>query len=212
VLPGSSCLHLQAARPPRTLPLSSPLQLLMRKPTLRLILRVTTGSGGLRLPNSHVTLVHVLRDSIVDRLARTIRLTLQFEATMNMRTRTASPRNSFGKLETTLESQRNELRSRIHRHRMDVVVEREPDDEGAQAYDNIAKDMLVVTLERERRTLQEIESALVRIKKGEYGTCASCCSEIPKARLDALPWTRVCVSCAEQNSKGLYGGSRQAAV
>jgi RNA polymerase-binding transcription factor len=59
-----------------------------------------------------------------------------------------------------------------------------------------------VTLERERRTLSEIESALVRMKKGEYGTCDSCGAAIPKAKLDALPWTRLCVHCAELNSKG----------
>ena len=90
---------------------------------------------------------------------------------------------------------------------MDVVVEREPDDEAAEAYENIFKDMLAVTLERERRTLLEIESALIRMKKGEYGTCDSCGTTIPKARLDALPWTRICISCAELSSKGVRAAS-----
>ncbi len=110
-------------------------------------------------------------------------------------------------MEKTLESQRNEMRHRIHRHRMDVVVEREPDDEAAEAYDNIAKDMLAVTLERERRTLLEIESALVRVKKGDYGRCDACGEGIPAARLDALPWTRLCVHCAEQNPLGFRPAS-----
>jgi RNA polymerase-binding protein DksA len=77
------------------------------------------------------------------------------------------------------------------------VRDREPDDEAAAAVENISRDMLAATLERERRTLREVESALVRMKKGEYGTCDSCGDAIAKARLDALPWARHCINCAE---------------
>jgi DnaK suppressor protein len=110
----------------------------------------------------------------------------------------------FTVLEKELASQRNELRSRIDRHRMDAVIDRDLDDEAAAAVENATKDMLAVTLERERRTLNEVELALVRMKKGEYGTCDHWGTEIPKARLEALPWARLCVHCAESatNSKG----------
>jgi DnaK suppressor protein len=57
---------------------------------------------------------------------------------------------------------------------------------------------LAATLERERRTLKEIESALIRKENGEYGTCDSCGASIPKVRLEALPWARLCIRCAEQ--------------
>ena len=80
---------------------------------------------------------------------------------------------------------------------MDVVRDRELDDEAATAVENVSRDMLAATLERERRTLREIESALSRMKKGEYGTCDSCGVSIAKARLDALPWARLCIHCAE---------------
>ena len=119
-------------------------------------------------------------------------------------TRTRSGRKKkFTGLEKQLASQRNELRLRINRHRMDAVIDRELDDEAAAAVENATKDMLAVTLERERRTLDEVESALIRMKKGEYGTCDLCGTEIPKARLEALPWARLCVQCAERatNSK-----------
>jgi DnaK suppressor protein len=62
--------------------------------------------------------------------------------------------------------------------------------------------MAVATLERERRTLEQIEAALSRIKKGKHGTCESCGATIPDARLKALPWARVCVRCAERASRG----------
>jgi DnaK suppressor protein len=129
----------------------------------------------------------------------------QFEVIRNMPTSTRTPRRQFSVLEKQLASQRDELRMRIDRHHLDVVTDHELDDEAAAAVENISKDMLAATLERERRTLREIESALARMKKGEYGTCDGCGVAIPKARLDALPWAHLCVHCAERarNPQGL---------
>jgi DnaK suppressor protein len=114
-----------------------------------------------------------------------------------MPTMTRTTQKPFSALEKQLTLQRDELRQRIDRHHMDVVMDRDLDDEAAAAVDNISRDMLAAALERERRTLREIESALVRMKKGEYGTCDSCGVAIAKARLDALPWARHCIHCAE---------------
>lgn len=117
-----------------------------------------------------------------------------------MATTIRTARKKFTVLEKELAAQRNELRTRIDRHRMDVLIEHEPDDEAAAAVENVAKDLTTATLERERRTLYEIESALTRIKKGEYGTCNNCGAEIHPARLEALPWARLCLQCAERAS------------
>jgi DnaK suppressor protein len=107
-------------------------------------------------------------------------------------------KKKFTVLEKELASQRTQLRLRIDRHRMDAIIERDLDDEAAAAVENATKDMLAVTLERERKTLNEVELALVRMKKGEYGICDHCETEIPRARLEALPWARLCVHCAER--------------
>lgn len=107
-------------------------------------------------------------------------------------------RSRFDVLERKLTVQRNELRMRIGNHRLEVVAEREPDDEAAQAYENVTQELTVATLERERRTLREIESALTRIKSGEYGSCTACGATIPKARLEAIPWARLCLQCADR--------------
>jgi DnaK suppressor protein len=115
-----------------------------------------------------------------------------------MATMTRIPQKLFSALEKQLTSQRDELRLRIDRHHMEVVMDRDLDDEAAAAVDNVSRDMLAATLERERRTLREVEAALLRIKKGEYGTCDSCGVAIAKARLDALPWARLCIHCAER--------------
>lgn len=41
-----------------------------------------------------------------------------------------------------------------------------------------------------------IHAALARMKAGEYGYCGKCGAEIPAARLDLLPATPLCSSCA----------------
>jgi DnaK suppressor protein len=48
------------------------------------------------------------------------------------------------------------------------------------------------------KILQAIEEALQRIDKGTYGVCRDCGGPIAAARLHAIPWTRVCISCKEK--------------
>ena len=48
------------------------------------------------------------------------------------------------------------------------------------------------------KILQAIEEALKRIEHGTYGTCRDCGEPIATARLNASPWTRVCITCKEK--------------
>jgi DnaK suppressor protein len=48
------------------------------------------------------------------------------------------------------------------------------------------------------KILQAIEEALHRIDQGTFGICRDCGEAIAEARLDAIPWTRVCISCKEK--------------
>jgi DnaK suppressor protein len=50
------------------------------------------------------------------------------------------------------------------------------------------------------KILQAIEEALWRIEKGTYGVCRDCGNPIAEARLNAIPWTRVCISCKEKQA------------
>jgi DnaK suppressor protein len=50
------------------------------------------------------------------------------------------------------------------------------------------------------KILQAIEEALYRMEKGTYGVCRDCGEEIAPARLNAIPWTRVCITCKEKQS------------
>lgn len=99
--------------------------------------------------------------------------------------------------EKLLKSKRDELRYRLNCHLGEVSIDIEPDDEGALATSNFAKDLAVAKLERERQELREIEAALGRIKNGEYGLCQECGDPIREIRLQALPWARLCIKCAD---------------
>ena len=50
------------------------------------------------------------------------------------------------------------------------------------------------------KILQAIEEALWRMEKGTYGVCRDCGEPIAPARLNAIPWTRVCITCKEKQS------------
>jgi len=45
--------------------------------------------------------------------------------------------------------------------------------------------------------MRAIEDALARIRSGRFGVCEVCKQPISKARLEAVPWTRLCRDCKE---------------
>ncbi len=47
-----------------------------------------------------------------------------------------------------------------------------------------------------QQEIRMIEAALQRMAEGEYGVCTKCGAEIAEARLDAVPFTPFCRSCA----------------
>lgn len=53
----------------------------------------------------------------------------------------------------------------------------------------------------EGRSLMEINAALRRLYNGEYGVCESCGLPIARARLEAMPHARLCVSCKEKEER-----------
>lgn len=63
--------------------------------------------------------------------------------------------------------------------------------------DNFEQEFTISLLETEEDTLELIEAALARIGQGAYGRCVRCDGAIPKTRLNAIPYTPVCIKCAE---------------
>ncbi|MCS5702005.1 MAG: TraR/DksA family transcriptional regulator [Acidobacteria bacterium] len=50
------------------------------------------------------------------------------------------------------------------------------------------------------KILQAIEEALYRLEQGNYGECLDCGEGIAPARLTAIPWTRMCITCKEKQA------------
>jgi len=53
----------------------------------------------------------------------------------------------------------------------------------------------------EGRALYDVDEALRRLYKGEYGTCESCAKPIAPQRLEVVPHARLCISCKEKEEK-----------
>lgn len=51
---------------------------------------------------------------------------------------------------------------------------------------------------RERQKLDQIESALSKMDKGEYGFCEDCEEPIPAGRLKVMPFATLCVKCKSE--------------
>ncbi len=64
--------------------------------------------------------------------------------------------------------------------------------------DNFEQEFTLSLMATEEDTLNRIDEAIQRIEQGTYGTCEECGGTIPKLRLNAIPFTPVCVKCAEQ--------------
>lgn len=63
--------------------------------------------------------------------------------------------------------------------------------------DTTDQDITIQMLQTEGNVLAEIDAALGRISSGTYGVCEMSGKPIPKARLNAIPWTRYRVECAK---------------
>jgi DnaK suppressor protein len=71
-------------------------------------------------------------------------------------------------------------------------------DAGSDAYD---RDFALSLLSQEQDALYEIDQALRRVELGTYGKCEMSGKQIPRARLEAIPFARFTVECQSQLEK-----------
>ena len=88
-----------------------------------------------------------------------------------------------------------------------LALDREP---GDVQFDEESGEGGTVAVDRERdltlsaqalATIEEVDFAVIAIDSKMYGACENCGQPIPKARLRALPYARLCVAC---KSGGLH--------
>lgn len=72
-----------------------------------------------------------------------------------------------------------------------------------QGTDDFDRSLSLELTSKEFGVLKQIDRALEKIEEGTYGVCDISGLEIPKARLDAIPYATMTVKAQEQLEKGL---------
>jgi DnaK suppressor protein len=85
-------------------------------------------------------------------------------------------------------------------------------DDGMDTYDLASeerdREINFILSDREREKVLAIQEALERIEDGSYGICESCESDIAPGRIEALPFTRLCVNCQSDREKEMKQSRR----
>ena len=68
-------------------------------------------------------------------------------------------------------------------------------DIGDMSANTYSRDVLLNLSENQRQKIRDIDAALERVAKGEYGVCLRCEEEIPPRRMEVRPFSRYCVDC-----------------
>ena len=74
-------------------------------------------------------------------------------------------------------------------------------DVGDAAADGASNELDSQLAALESRELKQIERAIELIREGRYGICESCEHPIPLARLNAVPFTPLCVECQRKREE-----------
>ncbi len=103
-----------------------------------------------------------------------------------------------------LEERQQALRKTVSRTEEDgrIADQDTAQDIADRAASSYTKEFLFSQSNNDRQLLQMVETALLRIREGAFGECVSCGEEINAKRLEAVPWTRYCISCQEKLENG----------
>ena len=82
-----------------------------------------------------------------------------------------------------------------------IMEEAAPGDEVDIASDVIDGKMLETLGTQDALRLEQINNALERIHKGTYGICLICKKEIPRERLEAIPYAFMCIDCKSRDER-----------
>ena len=109
-------------------------------------------------------------------------------------------RDALLRLHKTLLSRRDHLRRKLARELANLRREAaaESGDSADAAFEGGSDEMASQLAEFDARELTQIDRALVRLKQGTYGLCEVCDCKIPVARLNALPYTTLCIKCQRE--------------
>lgn len=78
---------------------------------------------------------------------------------------------------------------------MQAEVDVDPDEGDVEIFEREKNAALIAVLERK---LQDIDSALRSIEKGQYGICERCSQPIELERLEVKPDATLCINCQQE--------------
>src|SRR5258707_15823186 len=109
-----------------------------------------------------------------------------------------------------LEERQVSLRKTVSRTEEDgrIADQDTAQDIADRAASSYTKEFIFSQSNNDRQLLAMVETALQRIREGEFGACVNCGNEINAKRLEAVPWTRYCIECQEKLEKGLLEEAR----
>jgi DnaK suppressor protein len=102
------------------------------------------------------------------------------------------------RLHEKLREKRDEIRKMLNQERELGQSPRDVGDVGDDAFNDNEKELNSQLMAFESRELVQIERAIEMIRIGRYGDCELCQKKIPINRLNALPFTPLCVKCQEK--------------
>jgi DnaK suppressor protein len=116
--------------------------------------------------------------------------------------------STLDKFRAVLEEEQARLGALLEEHELEreqarlaeTAAERSPDPtsaEGGSMVFEYEKDLSVDANTED--LLRKATNALQRLDQGDYGICESCGIAIPIARLEVLPYTTLCVECAQRH-------------
>src|SRR5271154_6897615 len=116
---------------------------------------------------------------------------------------TADRKKFLAKAREQLLETKNKLLGEID---SELRAEREGNkDEGMDTYDLASeerdREINFILSDRERVKIKQVDDALGRMDEGNYGVCESCGLEIAEARLELMPFTRLCRDCQQDQER-----------
>ncbi len=108
------------------------------------------------------------------------------------------------RLHKTLVAKRNDILKKLSDDLDDLRNGRSASatgDSADVAFEAGSEEMASQLAELDSRELSQLERALARLKQGTYGVCEACQNKIPIGRLNALPYSTLCIECQREMEK-----------
>lgn len=97
---------------------------------------------------------------------------------------------------------RNQLLGKLddltRRDNRDELIRERCNDPMDQMQNRFEMDLTISVINNDWETRKAVETAIELLDNGEYGICQDCGAEINPKRLEAIPWTTLCVYCQDE--------------